>query len=702
MTETARIHALHGKASSLVIECGADGVPVWRHWGSRLPDAVNPGPPLCDMRPLASFSLEQPAPFSLFPGFGAGWFAQSALLAHRGGEAFIFHPGNCAVDGCSPHSLTIRAIDDVAGLALAITIRLDPASDVLTIRTSLTNNGTDSLDVQWLAAAVLPLPSAVHNVRHVSGRHNSEFVACEDALGRGQWRRENRRGLTSHDSFPGAVVTTVGSTADNGLTFGAQLAWSGNHAQTIEWLDDGRYQWQLGEWLAPGEVRLAPGESLDAPEVLATCSPGGWNGVARNFHAAIRASMRWPGGTMAPRPVHLNTWEGFYFDHDEVQLKALASAAAEVGIERFVLDDGWFKGRDDDTTSLGDWTVDARKYPAGLRPLADHVVAAGMEFGLWVEPEMVNPDSDLFRAHPEWSLQVAGRPLLTARNQLVLDLTRPEVTDYLFGVIDNLLRDLPISYLKWDHNRDLTMAADVQGRAAYRRQILAAYGLFDRIGAAWPDVEIEACAGGGGRIDAGIIRRTHRFWTSDCIDAVSRVAMQRGFLQFMPPEVMGSHIGAAPAHSTGRSQSMDFRAAVAMAGHFGVEFNLLTMNAVDKARLADWIAFYKRWRHLLGGAVATGTAADHLAWQANGGGDQWLLAVYRLAPSELRYAPTLPLSFVEDGRWNVRRIDPVETPDRDARWRSGWRVDGAWLRHVGLPMPPMKAEVAAIFLLERN
>lgn len=696
----ATLHWLHGRHASLAIEVDGTGAPLWRHWGARLPDGTVAGPSLADTRPLASFSLEQPAPFSLLPGFGMGWFAQPALLAHREGQGFIFDPQewDIATDG---QRLNLTAEDRVAGITVEISLHLDPDSDVLTIATTLTNSGKSSLDVQWLAAAVLLLPASARSVRHVSGRHNSEFVPCEDALGRGQWRRDNRRGLTSHDSFPGAVVTTEGCTAHHGLAYGAQLAWSGNHSQSIEWLDDGRYQWQLGEWLAPGEVRLAPGEQLAAPEVLATCSPDGWNGVACNFHAAIRASMQWPGGAMAPRPVHLNTWEGFYFDHDVDRLKALATAAAEVGIERFVLDDGWFSGRDDDTSSLGDWTVDTRKYPQGLKPLADHVCAAGMEFGLWVEPEMVNPDSDLFRAHPDWALQVAGRPLLTARNQLVLDLTRPEVSDYLFGAVDALLRELPIAYLKWDHNRDLTMAGEATGRAAYRRQILAAYALFDRLRAKWPAVEIEACAGGGGRIDAGIIRRTHRFWTSDCIDAVSRVTMQRGFLQFMPPEVMGSHIGAAPAHSTGRSQSLDFRAAVAMAGHFGVEFNLLIMDAGDKARLAEWIAFYKQWRHLIAGQVATGTCHDHLAWQANGAGDQWLLAVYRIAPSELRYAPTLPLPFVGNGQWSIRRINPASADSTPSTWREGWVAEGAWLRHVGLPLPPMKAEAAATFLLER-
>jgi alpha-galactosidase len=394
---------------------------------------------------------------------------------------------------------------------------------------------------------------------------------------------------------------------------------------------------------------------------------------------------------MAPRPVHLNTWEGYYFDHDVDQLKALADAAAEVGIERFVLDDGWFHQRDGDTRALGDWWADAGKYPDGLGPLADHVVDIGMGFGLWVEPEMVNPDSDLYRAHPDWALQLEGRPPQTARNQLVLDLTRPEVGDYLFEKIGVLLAAHPISYLKWDHNRDLVAAGGNDGRARYRQQVEAAYALFARFRSAFPLVEIEACAGGGGRIDAGIARHTHRFWTSDCIDAVSRVGMQRGFLQFMPPELMGSHVGTAPAHSTGRSQTLDFRAAVACQGHFGVEYDLLKTSPEELARLSQWIAFYKGWRHLLHSHVWTGEAGDNMVWHAAGSADEWLLFVYRMAPMQHRHMPPVRLPFVDPtGRYRVTRTGP----DGDAGAEA---YGGDWLAQAGLPVMPMHAETAAIY-----
>ncbi len=687
---TEMILALHGATTSLVIECPASGPPLWRYWGPRLADDFASGPALGDTRPTPSFSLDETLSFAVFPTFGLGWFGQSALIAHRAGQDFAQGFGAAEVEWLEAgKALRLSLVDDVAQIAVTIGLAMD--GDVLTISTALTNRGDEPIDIGWLASATLPLPDDAALVRSYSGRHNGEFLLCEDVLGRNIWRKENRRGLTSHDAFPGGVVALPATSAHAGVAYGAQLAWSGNHVQSVEWLDDGRYAWQLGEWLAPGEMQLAGGETYATPDVIATCSLAGWAGVADNFHGAIRRLIHWPDGQMKPRPVHLNTWEGYYFDHDLPALLTLADAAAEVGIERFVLDDGWFLGRDDDSSSLGDWSVDPRKYPDGLGPLAHHVVAKGMEFGLWVEPEMINPNSDLFRAHPDWALQIAGRPMQTARNQLVLDLSRGEVCDYLFESIAKLLRDLPISYLKWDHNRDLVAAGGSDGRARYHAQILAAYALFDRFRAAFPDVEIEACAGGGGRIDAGIVQRTHRFWTSDCIDAVSRITMQRGFLQFMPPEIMGSHIGTAPVHSTGRTQQLDFRAAVALQGHFGVEFDLVKLGADDRARLGQWIRFYKDWRHLLHGQIWQGDAGDNMLWHAAGSAEEWILIVYRMQPMQYRHMPPVRLPFVRlDTHYQIDRIGP----DAPSESRS---FDGSWLCKAGMPVPPMMAECAAIY-----
>ncbi len=592
-------------------------------------------------------------------------------------------------------SVRLRLRDALAEVAVIVSLKLD--DDALTLSSELTNLGETELDVQWLAAGVVPLPGDADVVRSYGGRHISEFHPQDDRLHRGLWRRENRRGLTSHDNFPGAVVTTPGCTAHEGLAYGAQLAWSGNHVQTIEGLNDGRFQWQMGVWLAPGEGFLAPGGTLASPEMVATCSMRGLNGVAQNFHKAARARLNWPTGSMRPRPVSFNTWEGNYFDHWLDDLKAQAEIAAELGVERFVLDDGWFQGRQNDRSSLGDWWPDKSKYPDGLGPLIGHVRGLGLEFGLWVEPEMVNPDSDLSRAHPDWALQIPGRPLITARNQLVLDMTRSDVGDYLFSRLDHLLTEHPIAYLKWDHNRDLTTAGTSDGRAAYLAQVSATYALLDRLRTKHPGVEIEACAGGGGRIDLGILARTHRFWTSDCIDARSRVEIQRGFLQFLPPEVMGAHVGASPAHTTSRMQSLNFRAATALPGHFGVELNLRGLDQEECAELKSWIEFYKTWRDRLhSGAVWMGEGTDGLVWQAHGDVEahEVLLFVTRLDPQTLRHSVPVRLPMLDHP--SVYRVEPLRSG------ASAIEASGAWLASHGLAVSPMQAEKCRIYLLRRG
>ncbi|MEY4270530.1 MAG: hypothetical protein RLZZ58_1746, partial [Pseudomonadota bacterium] len=373
----SRYVTLNSPACTAIWEVSDTEAPLWRYWGPRLPDATLPDAALRSLRPEPTFALHFDQPLSLFAGLGLGWFGEPALRAHRGGRDWAHAITVCRVEQDDASRVTFHMTDDVARIAVAIHICLDPATDVMTLCTALTNRGDAVLDVQWLAAGTVPLPPDAASVRSYGGRHNNEFVPIDDALTHSTWRRENRRGLTSHECVPGALVTCA-----DGTVYGAQLGWSGNHVQQIEWVDDGRWQWQMGEGLTPGEVRLAPGETLDTPDMLVTCAADGANGAAWNFHRAIRARVDWPGGAMAPRPVHINTWEGFYFDHNESALMDLASAAADLGIERFVLDDGWFHGRHSDRAALGDWWADKGKYPEGLGPLAARVNALGMSFGL--------------------------------------------------------------------------------------------------------------------------------------------------------------------------------------------------------------------------------------------------------------------------------------------------------------------------------
>ncbi|NMN04266.1 alpha-galactosidase [Novosphingobium sp. SG919] len=688
-------------AAAIVLEPRAGRAPAWRHWGAFADPAGLPS--LADMRGPASFSLDEDVPLDTAPLNGLGWFGPAALRLRDGaGRGIAVAWTDCDWARTSDGAM-IRLEDAARGVRLVQTIMGDGRGG-FRLAATLTNTGPAPVTLDWLASAVLPLPADATRLVSWRGRHNAELVEQVEPMPAQAWVREGRRGIAGHGGPPGLFVLGEGAGHATGAVHGLQLCWSGDSVIRVERDDEGFFVALAGARLAPGEVVLHPGESWSAPEALAVYSDEGRNGATAVFHAAVRAMVRWPGGAMAPRKVHLNSWEACYFDHDEARILALAQAAAQIGIERFVLDDGWFVGRGDDTAGLGDWTPDPAKYPQGLAPLANQITAMGMEFGLWVEPEMVNPDSALYRAHPDWALALPERARPTARNQLVLDLSLGAVRDYLFGCLDRLLREVPIGYLKWDHNRDLAPA----GGAA---QVRGLYDLLARLRAAHPKVEIEACAGGGGRSDAGMAPFVHRYWTSDNIDAVSRVAIQRGFLAFLPPEMMGSHVGASPAHATGRAQALAFRAAVALPGHFGVEMDPRTLAPAERDDLAGWIAFHREWRDLLhGGQVWLGEGNDGLVWQAQGAPNRQLLFVIRRAPAQDRRPQPLRLPHLAgQGVLNVRLLRlaggtgghaaPTTALHR-AMHDAPVAMTGSWLAHAGLPLPPMNAQTVAIFAIE--
>jgi alpha-galactosidase len=532
-----------------------------------------------------------------------------------------------------------------------------------------------------------------------TGIWGREFQTRRELLGNGTWIQESRRGRTSHDRFPMLFIESETQ------IFGVTLGFSGNHQMVIDRTDDGQRLVHLGELFEPGEIVLAPGESYRSPIAYAGAD-------SQDFHAFVRDELtQWPAGKMSPRPVTLNTWEGNYFDHQMDSLKAQATAAAELGIERFVLDDGWFGKRDNDTTSLGDWDIDARKYPDGLKPLVDHVTGLGMQFGIWFEPEMVNPVSELYKAHPDWALTIEGRPILESRTQLVLDLTRPEVSDYLFGKIDAVLSNHAVSYIKWDMNRDLTHAAGRDGKAKTAAQTRAVYALMDRIRAAHPNVEIESCASGGGRIDYGALTRTHRVWTSDCTDALERLEIQRGASVFVPPEILGSHISASPNHQTGRRHTLAFRALVAIAYHLGVELNPLELTDAERDELKVYIETYKRLRdlfHAPGASFRMEPLDGRYVWGAASA--EKIVVIVAQGPQMVGEQPA-PLRLPDEvtqfgGQWRIKTVLPAEPQfirisEGQKALLSGavtFALSSAGL--AGLPLPMLTPESALLLELE--
>jgi alpha-galactosidase len=584
---------------TLMIGCAAGEPPRFIYWGQRLSEAVS-------FADILTLSTRQGAhgnenvnvvpSLALEPGIGL--MGPSGLSAHRDGRDWGSRFVVDQVDA-SDKVATIRTSDPRTQIALEYGIEVDPKTGLLQIAATLTNTGDTPLSLNAMATACLPIPQTMTDIIGFSGRWSDEFRRERLARFSGTYLRENKRGRTSHDSFPALILCAGDTREQSGEAYALHLAWSGNHSLRVDSISDGRVFASLGSLLFPGEITLAAGERFASPPIVAGYSGSGLSALSRQFHTHARETLLRPAVRDRPRPVHYNSWEAVYFDHDIDRLKAMADKASAIGIERFVLDDGWFGSRRNDTSGLGDWTVSEAVYPEGLKPLIDHVIGLGMEMGIWFEPEMVNPDSDLFRAHPDWVLQIEGVDQIPFRHQYVLDIARPEVCDYLFGQIDAILTEYEIGYIKWDMNRDLNHPGGMDGRPRAHAQVQALYDLIDRVRAAHPHVEIESCASGGGRADMGILAHTDRIWTSDTNDALDRQAIQRGASYFLPLNVIGSHVGPQHCHVTGRTLPMAMRAATALMGHMGAELNLLTEPEAELAQLKAAIALYKVHRNLL-------------------------------------------------------------------------------------------------------
>ncbi|TCD16323.1 alpha-galactosidase [Oricola cellulosilytica] len=547
---------LDGGGRTAVLASFAGGVPALVWYGPPLPEAEDiEALALGTIPNVSSGQLDPFVPLTLCPVATTGWQGHPGLTL-LGSDGHVLLPDLRLRDAVasSDHALsfTVADVSSSQGVSLQIDVALNAATGLLSVAThAAAGNGVEA---RWVSVGAVPVPASMPRILDHGGRWCGEFQHQETRFRIGQHVRESREGRTGHANFPG--VTFLGdSTGENaGSALGAALAWSGGHRMIAEELPDGRRQVQFA---IAGDGVGEPGDR--SPEMILGWSDAGLNGLMHAFHAHVRSLHERP----VFRPVHYNCWEAVYFRHDVAELKEIAARAAELGAERFVLDDGWFKGRNDDTTSLGDWTVDQQKFPEGLKPLGDHVSALGMRFGIWFEPEMVNKDSDLYRAHPDWLLGPDTQP--SGRNQFVLDLTSPGVADYLFERIDAILAETGADYVKWDHNRILT--------GGDARQTTELYALLARLREAHPGVDFESCASGGGRIDYGILAHAPRVWLSDSNDALERLRMQHEAARWLPPEFVGSHVGPRKCHTSGRVLPIAFRAWVAAQRHMGFEMD---------------------------------------------------------------------------------------------------------------------------------
>jgi alpha-galactosidase len=555
---------------------------------------------LLSTRQEAKCALVEEVPISLSPCLGNGFTGNPGINVRNSANAWSVGAVLTEIEQASETKAVLHSVDSERGIKLSHHIEFEDKSNVLIAKTTVENLGSETLYVNDCAAPTFALPDHFNKIIGFEGRWSQEFQTRTIDLFLGAYTRENRKGKTSHDNFPGVILHDQFANEFQGECIGFHLGWSGNHRTRVELLPEQRTYVQMGELLGSDEVTLTTGQSYTSPSLYISYSSTGLNTMSQQFHRFVRGELLDPQFHDKPRPIHYNTWEAIYFDHDEETLMALADLAAQAGAERFVLDDGWFKGRRSDKAGLGDWVVDQAIYPNGLGAVVNHVIDAGMAFGIWFEPEMVNPNSDLFRDHPDWVLATAGNPQINFRHQLVLDLTRQEVCDYLFAQISDVLSAYPqISYIKWDMNRDINHTGDSNGISAIHGQTLAVYALIRRVKEAHPNVEIESCSSGGARIDYGVLQQTDRFWTSDSNDALDRLSIQRGYSYFFPTNLMGTHVGPRDCHITGRHLPIETRISTAMFGHMGMEMDPRELTDSEMSALQAGFALHKAHRALI-------------------------------------------------------------------------------------------------------
>ncbi|MDQ1531680.1 MAG: alpha-galactosidase [Microbacteriaceae bacterium] len=693
-------HYLRGGGVGLLIDLTGDD-PIVVHWGPDLGEALPDASLFTPAVPRSMF--DEPVRPSLLPQAARGWRGRPAVRGSRGGAAFsprFVLTGTEQGEG----TLALVLADAQAGLEARVLLALD-ATGLLTIDTAIRNTGGEPYVLER-ADVVLPVPAHATESLDTTGRWIREKHPQRRPIQQGTWVRSGRHGRTGHDATAVIAAGTAGFGWRSGEVWALHLGWSGNHEEFVDRIGSGGTVLGAGELLEPGEVILDPGGMYEAPTAYAAYSDAGLDGISARFHAWMRAR---PSHPATPRPVVLNTWEAVYFDHDLDTLKELADTAAALGVERFVLDDGWFLHRRNDEAGLGDWTVDETVWPGGLGRLIEHVKGHGMKFGLWVEPEMINEDSDLARAHPDWISRPGTRTSLEWRHQQVLDLANPDAWQHLLDALDAILTENAIDYLKWDQNRDqLELGHD--GRASTHDQTVALYRLLDELRRRHPGVEIESCSSGGARVDLGILARTDRLWASDTNDALERQTIQRWTELLVPPELVGAHVGPTTAHSTGRTHDLSFRAITAMFGHFGIEWDVRDATDDERERLAAAIRVYKEHRELIHRGRMVRMDHPDPAAQVTGvvaaDGSRALFSWVTLATS----AGELPVpvrfgGLDPDRRYRVALALPPG-PDAFIHTRGvGWlaegaEVSGAVLGTLGLPMPILNPEQGLLFTLE--
>jgi alpha-galactosidase len=656
------------------------------YWGARVrPDSDFSTP---HSRPeVASFDLSTTTTPQEYPGWGAELYTEPALKATYadGNRDVVLHFVDSHIDG---DTLEVQLKDIASDLRVHLFYRIFEDTGILQRWSRIENRTNQAITLENAQSAAWTLPQGEgYGWHYLTGHWGSEWHLQSEPLLTGAHVIESRRGSTSHQANPWFAIDRPGQTTEESgpVWFGA-LGWSGSWRITVE--QSAMQQVRVTGGFNPFDFGylLKPGEQLETPPFYAGFTNGGTGEASRILHHFERAHIL-PGGENAPlRPVLYNSWEATEFNVSEEGQIALAEKAGKLGVERFVIDDGWFGQRKDDHAGLGDWYVNKEKFPHGLKPVIDRVHALGMDFGIWVEPEMVNPNSDLYRKHPDWAMNFPGRPRTEGRNQLLLNLAREDVKEYVFNWLDQLVSNNDIAFLKWDYNRNWSepgwdaVPVDEQ-KKIYVTYVRNLYDILDRLRAKHPKLEIESCSGGGGRVDLGILKRTEEVWTSDNTDALDRLTLQDGFSQAYTPGIMMAWVTDVPSGIDQRVVPLKFRFLVAMSGSLGLGGNLNKYSPEDLQAAAGYVSFYKRIRPTVQrGALYRLIAPEGSEYSAVEyvDGRQAVLFAYLHSQQFGTPFPTIFLRGLdEDARYKVQAIDSGQVEEVGS-------LSGAYLMHHGI------------------
>jgi len=672
--------------SSYAMAVGADGALRNLYWGAPLWRADDL-PAAAPRRDVSSFDPRQMLENEEFPGWGGPRYYEPALKITRedGGRDLVLRYVSHRMQN-NELDISLKDINDPVEVVLHY--RVYPENGIIVRSATIRNATAHAFTINSAQSATWNLPPGEgYRLTYLSGRWAAETQINREPIHEGQKVIESRKGHTSHNFNPWFAIDPGDAGEEHGRVWFGALAWSGNWRITVEQTPYRQVRVTGGMNSFDFAYRLQPGETLDTPQFFAGFSADGFGGASRLLHRFIREKIL-PGGlTSRTRPVLYNSWEATTFNVTQAGQQALAEKAAKLGVELFVMDDGWFGKRNNDRAGLGDWFVNPQKFPQGLKPLIDTVNGLNMDFGLWVEPEMINADSDLYRVHPDWVINFPGRPRSELRNQMILNLARDDVKEYIFGVLDKLASENNIRYFKWDMNRSFTEPGWPEAGAADEQKLWVAYvrnlyDIIDRLRARHPKLEIESCSGGGGRVDLGILQRVDEVWTSDNTEAFDRLRIQEGFSQAYPAKIMSAWVTDVP-NQNGRSTPLAYRFLVAMQGALGVGANLNKWTDADSALATKMIALYKRIRptvqlgdlyRLLSPREGDVTANQYVAAD----GKQSVVFAFRHSQEYNTAAPAIRLRGLEE-----KALYKVEAIDNKLMDRQP-QLSGAYLMRAGL------------------